>query len=84
MDLVIRRLGKAVGVILPPTLIASLNLKVGQQLKAEERDGVLLLRPQTKKYSLGELLALCEEQAPAPSDINAWDAAPFVGAEAVR
>lgn len=84
MDLVIRRLGKGVGVILPPALMASLNLKVGQKLKAEEADGVLLLTPQTKKYSLGELLAQCDEQVPPPADINAWDGAPIIGAEAVR
>lgn len=36
-----------------------------------------------KRYSLRELLALCDENSPAPPDVQAWDRMQNIGLEVI-
>lgn len=82
MELSIRKLGNSAGIILPSKLLRSLNLSVGSAVNAEQIDGNLVLTPAEKtRYTLAELMAQCDKNAPAPEDIKAWDAMTPVGKE---
>lgn len=84
MDLPIRKLGNSTGIILPPALLRSLHLSVGNSVSAAEIDGRLVLTPSTKpRYSLKELLLQCDMKAAAPNDSVVWDAMESVGKEFV-
>jgi antitoxin ChpS len=82
MELSIRKLGNSAGIILPATLLRALNLSVGSSVKAEEIEGALVLTPAVKqRYTLHELLAKCDPNAPVPEDLKAWNEMAPVGRE---
>jgi len=82
MELFIRKLGNSAGIILPAAMLRALNLSVGSSVKAEEVEGALILTPSIKKrYSLGDLLAQCDPNAPLSSEMKAWDQITPVGKE---
>lgn len=82
MELSIKKLGNSAGIILPPALMRALNLSVGSSVKAEEVEGALVLTPAIKtRYSLKELMALCDPKAPVPEDMKAWNEMSPVGKE---
>lgn len=84
MELSIRKLGNSAGLILPATLLRTLNLSVGSSVKAEQVEGALILTPTAKtRYSLSELVARCDAKAPAPKDMAAWDEMTPAGKEFV-
>jgi antitoxin ChpS len=82
MELSIRKLGNSAGIILPAALLRTLNLSVGSFVKAEEVEGALILTPVIKKrYSLSELIAQCDPNAPLSEEMKAWDQMTPVGKE---
>lgn len=82
MELSIRKLGNSAGLILPATLLRTLNLTVGSSVKAEQVEGALIITPAAKKrYLLTELVARCDVKTPVPKDIAAWDEMTPVGKE---
>lgn len=82
METSIKKLGNSAGILLPSVLMRALNLSVGQSVNIESVDGNLLVKPQsTKRYTLKELLAQCNANAPMPTEVNEWESAPLVGLE---
>jgi antitoxin ChpS len=84
MELSIRKLGNSAGIILPSALLRALNLSVGSTVNAEQVKGKLVLTPAaaTKpRYTLSELMAQCDPNAPVPEDMKAWDLMAPVGKE---
>lgn len=47
MKLSIRKIGNSAGIIIPTTLLQSLNISVGSSVNAEQVDGALVLTPVT-------------------------------------
>ena len=82
MELSIRKLGNSAGIILPSTLLRSLNLSVGSAVNAEQVKGKLILTPAPKtRYALSELMAQCDPKAPLSDDMKEWDLMVPVGKE---
>lgn len=84
-ELTVRKVGNSAGIIMPQALLKALGLDVGKRLKAEVEDGRVTLTPVAgkRRYTLAELMKQCDPKAPMPKDLQAWDAAPAVGREAI-
>lgn len=74
----LRKVGGSVMLAVPPALLDVLNLGVGARVDIGVQDGRLIVAPRTRpNYSLEELLAQCDDTAPADDGDRAWlDAAP--------
>ena len=77
----LRKVGGSVMLAVPPALLDLLDLGVGARVNIGVENGRLIVEPRTRpSYSLDELLAQCEEGAPAAED-RAWMDAKPVGEE---
>ena len=77
----LRKVGGSVMLAVPPALLDLLELRVGTKVNIGVDNGRLIVEPRTRpSYSLDELLAQCEEGAPADDD-RAWMDAKPVGNE---
>lgn len=80
-EVVFRKLGNSTGLVFPPAVLRDLGLRPGSCMSLEtDAQGTITLRPK-RRYTLAELLAQCDPQAPVANDVLAWDAAPPVGTE---
>lgn len=78
----LRKVGGSVMLAVPPALLELLQLGVGARVDLGLEDGRLVVTPRTRpRYSLEELLAQCDETAPAAPEERAWIDAPPVGHE---
>ena len=67
---------------LPPALLDVLNLRVGASVGVGIEQGRLIVAPTMRPgYALDELLARCDETAPADDGDRAWLEAKPVGNE---
>ena len=78
----LRKVGGSVMLAVPPALLNLLQLGVGARVDIRIEDGGLVVTPRTRpRYSLEELLAQCDETAPAAAEDRAWLDAKPVGNE---
>ena len=78
----LRRVGGSVMLAVPPALLDLLKLQAGARVDIGIEDGRLVVAPRTRpSYSLAELLAQCDETAPADDGDRAWLEAGPVGNE---
>ena len=69
----LRRVGGSVMLAVPPALLDLLKLRAGTRVDIGIEDGRLIVAPRTRpSYSLDELLAQCDETAPAEDGDRAW------------
>ena len=78
----LRTVGGSIMLAVPPALLDLLHLRVGTKVDIDVKDGRLVIEPNARlRYSLDELLALCDENdTPSPED-RAWIDAKPVGKE---
>lgn len=82
MEVVLRKYGNSTVLALPPAVLKELGLKAGQSMTLNSTpDGRITLVPK-RRYSLADLLAQCDPEAPPPADLALWDNARPVGQEA--
>lgn len=81
MRLKIRKWGNSAAVRLPSILLAQIHASVGGYLNAEVRPDGVLLSFARRKYSLEELVARCDSEAPQSADLAAWEEVKPVGHE---
>lgn len=82
MEICIRKIGNSKGAVIPAPLLKELGLDVGQIAQADVKDGQLVIQKmKKKKYSLNELLAKCDSNAPLPKGLAEWDNIQPVGNE---
>jgi antitoxin ChpS len=81
METTLRNFGNSVGLVIPKPVRDALQLCAGQTVTLEQTEQGLLVKPRAKKYTLEELLAQCDPNAPLPQDIADWQDAPAVGKE---
>lgn len=81
MELSIQKWGNSAAVRLPATLLGQLGVALGDKLSAEMQQEALVLRAARKHYSLVELMAQCDLEAPAPVGAADWEGAKPVGQE---
>ena len=78
----LRKVGGSVMLAVPPALLDVLELRAGARVDIGIEDGRLIVTPRTKpSYTLDELLAQCDEAAPADHEDRAWLEAKPVGNE---
>jgi antitoxin ChpS len=80
VEVVLRKYGNSTVLALPPALLKQLGLKAGQAMTLESADGRITLVPK-RRYTLAELIAQCDQNAPPPSDLALWQSARPVGRE---
>ena len=69
----LRKVGGSVMLAVPPALLDLLKLQAGARVAIGIEDGRLIVAPRTRpSYSLDELLAQCDETAPADDEDRAW------------
>lgn len=85
MKLSIKKIGNSSGVILPTALMKSMNLSVGTVLNVEtvREKLVLSVKPKRPHYSLADLLAQCDMNAPQDPVIEEWQNIRPVGKEVI-
>lgn len=82
MDLSIQKWGNSAAVRLPTGLLDQLKVAPGDKLTVDVRSDGVLLKPKRAAYSLADLIAQCDQNAPMPKDMEAWNNAKPVGNEA--
>lgn len=80
-EIVFRKFGNSTGLVFPPAVLRDLGLRPGSCVSLEtSAEGTITLRPK-RRYTLADLVAQCDVNAPIPDDVRAWEAAPPVGSE---
>ena len=78
----LRRVGGSVMLAVPPALLDLLKLRAGASVDMGIEGGRLIVAPRIRpRYSLDELLAQCNQTAPADNGDRAWLEAKPVGNE---
>ena len=78
----LRKVGGSVMLAVPPVLLDLLKLGAGARVDIGVEDGRLVIAPKIRpSYSLEELLAQCDETAPADGRDREWLEAKPVGNE---
>ena len=82
MELSIQKWGNSAAVRLPTELLSLLKVKLGDKLAVDVGPEGALLKPKRHSYSLKDLVAQCDLNAPEPADMAAWNKVEPVGREA--
>ncbi len=78
----LRKVGGSVMLAVPPALLDVLELRAGARVNLGIEEGRLIVAPRTRpSYTLDELLAQCDETAPADDEDRVWLDAKPVGKE---
>jgi len=77
----LRKVGGSTIVAIPPALLDALQVGADSTLHLSIRDGALVMRPLRKRYTLDELIAECDPNAPLSNAEAEWLEAPPVGLE---
>jgi antitoxin ChpS len=81
METILRNFGNSIGLVIPKPVREALHLSAGQTVTLEQTEQGLLVKPMGKKYTLEELLAQCDQNAPMPQEVTDWQDAPAMGME---
>ncbi|TYQ28847.1 AbrB/MazE/SpoVT family DNA-binding domain-containing protein [Pseudanabaena sp. UWO310] len=69
----LRKVGGSIMLAIPPAILEILNLQSGTTVGVAVDNGRLIIEPQPKpQYSLDELLAKCNPNAPITEDDRIW------------
>lgn len=79
----IRKIGNSAGAIIPAAILKSMNLNEGDDIRISQEGETILIEPlrEKPKYTLDDLLAQCDDQAPMPEELQEWDQLPSKGKE---
>lgn len=84
MEIKIQQWGNSAAIRLPAAILKQMRLKVGSTLSLDTVGESLVLKPvrAKPKYTLEELIAQCDLEAPEPKELADWNAMRPVGREA--
>jgi antitoxin ChpS len=69
----LRKVGGSVMLAVPPALLDMLHLRAGETVGIEVEGGCLVVEPQRRpRYTLDELLAKCNPDAPRSKEESEW------------
>ena len=78
----LRRVGGSIMLAVPPAILDLLHLRAGSAVGIAVEGERLIVQPQTKhRYSLEDLLAQCDADAPITEEDRAWLDMPPAGRE---
>jgi antitoxin ChpS len=70
---ILRKVGGSVMLAIPPALLDVTKLTAGGHVEVSVEGGRLVIQPQQHpRYTLDELLALCDSSAPRSSEEREW------------
>lgn len=83
MQIKIQQWGNSAAIRLPAAVLKQMRLGVGSTLSLDTTGETLVLKPvrPKPKYTLEELMAQCDLNAPEPEDMAEWNAMRPVGRE---
>lgn len=76
----LQKWGNSAAVRLPSAMLKQLDLKIGDVLETEIRNGELVVRAVRRRYRLDDLLAEMEAEPPR---VEGWEGMPDAGREDV-
>lgn len=79
MKLNIQKWGNSAAIRLPSAMLSEIGAGIGDAVEIDPK----AFRVAKPKYKLKDLVAQCNQNAPAPVDVAAWESASPVGAEIV-
>jgi antitoxin ChpS len=80
----LRRLGGSTVVAIPPALLDALGLAAEAKVDVSVEGGRLIITPRPRpRFTLEELMAQCDLDAPFTEEERAWGRAPPVGREEI-
>ncbi|MDR3522517.1 MAG: AbrB/MazE/SpoVT family DNA-binding domain-containing protein [Acetobacteraceae bacterium] len=80
----LRKVGGSVMLTVPPALLDALHLQAGAKVGLEVENGRLIIVPETRpRYTLDELLAQCDPNAPDDAEAREWIDNKAVGSELI-
>ena len=80
----LRKVGGSVMLAVPPVLLDLLQLKPGAEVGVSVEGGRLIVEPRKRPhYTLDELLAQCDPQAPSNAEDQTWLTGQPVGSELI-
>jgi antitoxin ChpS len=75
MEVVLKKMGNTIALVLPPSALKNLGIRVGQHLTLDRTpDGNIVLTLKSK-HILADMIAQCDLKAPPPADLALWDMA---------
>jgi antitoxin ChpS len=77
----LRKVGGSVMMIVPPAFLDQLHLQPGATVGVVIENGRLIVEPKRARYTLDELLAQCDLDAPLSEAEREWIDAPAFGLE---
>jgi antitoxin ChpS len=82
MQVQLTKWGNSLGLRVPKDIAERLRLSEGLRVELEtDEAGRIIMTPARRRYTLEELLAQCDPQAPVSEEDRAWLDAPKVGGE---
>ncbi|PYC24932.1 AbrB/MazE/SpoVT family DNA-binding domain-containing protein [Pseudomonas mosselii] len=83
MQIKIQQWGNSAAIRIPSTVLKQMRLEVGSTLSLDTAGESMVLKPvrAKPKYTLEELMAQCDLNAPEPEDMAAWNTMRPVGRE---
>ena len=79
----LRKVGGSVMMTLPPAILEQLHLQAGATVGFETEGDRLIVKPTRPRYTLEELLAQCDPDAPMSDEEREWLNSPPVGRELI-
>ena len=79
----LRKVGGSVMMTLPPTILEQLHLQAGATVGFETEGNCLIVKPTHPRYTVEELLAECDPDAPITDEEREWLDSPPVGRELI-
>lgn len=84
MQVQLTKWGNSLGLRVPKDIVERLRLTEGARVELEtDEAGRIIMTPARRRYTLDELLAQCDPQAPVSEEDRAWLDAPKVGGELI-
>lgn len=81
MSLTIQKWGNSAAIRLPTALLARAGLVIGDKVDTDAELGLVKLIAAKPRYTLADLVAQCDPNAPRPADMVAWESMQPVGRE---
>jgi antitoxin ChpS len=79
----LRKVGGSVMLAVPPSMLETLGLAPNKTVGLVVVDGELIVKSVRPRYSLDELLAQCDPEAPMSDEDREWLDTPPVGRESI-
>ncbi len=79
----LRKVGGSIMMTVPPNLLEELHLQAGSTVEVVTQGYQLVVRPSQPRYTMEELLAQCDPNAPMSDEDREWLNSPPVGRELI-